>query len=150
VIRALLNERKSCSWMNQRSVLIRNPRTKSATLRAASTMMLGQRSFLTTHAMAEADMLCDRISIVDYGKIVALDTPSKSEKSNHRCRYERHRARRSKHYANGLSRYSIVVVHTNGHGRRRNAHKVHASGDESCDNVIDAVRSGAGQIRFHS
>lgn len=29
---------------------------------------------LTTHIMLEADMLCDRIGIIDNGKIVALDT----------------------------------------------------------------------------
>lgn len=32
---------------------------------------------LTTHYMEEADYLCDRTAIIDYGKIVALDTPSK-------------------------------------------------------------------------
>jgi ABC-2 type transport system ATP-binding protein len=31
--------------------------------------------FLTTHDMDEADRLCDRIAIIDNGKIVALDTP---------------------------------------------------------------------------
>jgi ABC-2 type transport system ATP-binding protein len=31
--------------------------------------------FLTTHYMEEADILCDRIAIIDRGKIVALDTP---------------------------------------------------------------------------
>jgi ABC-2 type transport system ATP-binding protein len=30
---------------------------------------------LTTHDMAEAEALCDRIAIFDHGKIVALDTP---------------------------------------------------------------------------
>jgi ABC-2 type transport system ATP-binding protein len=30
---------------------------------------------LTTHYMDEADKLCDRIAIVDHGKLVALDTP---------------------------------------------------------------------------
>ena len=30
---------------------------------------------LTTHYMMEADELCDRIAIIDVGKIVALDTP---------------------------------------------------------------------------
>jgi ABC-2 type transport system ATP-binding protein len=30
---------------------------------------------LTTHYMEEADKLCDRIAIVDYGKIIALDEP---------------------------------------------------------------------------
>jgi ABC-2 type transport system ATP-binding protein len=32
---------------------------------------------LTTHYMEEADILCDRIGIIDKGKIIALDTPSK-------------------------------------------------------------------------
>src|SRR6188508_1749363 len=31
---------------------------------------------LTTHYMDEADRLCDRIAIVDHGKLVALDTPA--------------------------------------------------------------------------
>jgi len=30
---------------------------------------------LTTHYMDEADRLCDRIAIIDHGKIIALDTP---------------------------------------------------------------------------
>jgi ABC-2 type transport system ATP-binding protein len=30
---------------------------------------------LTTHYMEEADFLCDRIAIIDQGKIIALDTP---------------------------------------------------------------------------
>jgi len=30
---------------------------------------------LTTHYMEEADKLCNRIAIVDHGKIVAMDTP---------------------------------------------------------------------------
>jgi len=30
---------------------------------------------LTTHYMEEAEMLCDRVAIIDYGKIVALDSP---------------------------------------------------------------------------
>jgi ABC-2 type transport system ATP-binding protein len=32
--------------------------------------------FLTTHDMDEADRLCDRIAIIDNGRIVALDTPA--------------------------------------------------------------------------
>jgi len=31
---------------------------------------------LTTHYMEEADYLCQRIAIIDFGKIVALDTPA--------------------------------------------------------------------------
>jgi ABC-2 type transport system ATP-binding protein len=32
---------------------------------------------LTTHYMEEADKLCDRIAIIDYGKIIALDEPER-------------------------------------------------------------------------
>jgi len=32
---------------------------------------------LTTHYMEEADKLCDRIAIVDHGKLAALDTPTR-------------------------------------------------------------------------
>ena len=31
--------------------------------------------FLTTHYMDEADELCDRIAIIDHGRIVAMDSP---------------------------------------------------------------------------
>jgi ABC-2 type transport system ATP-binding protein len=35
----------------------------------------GKTVFLTTHYMEEAEQLCDRVAIIDHGKIVALDTP---------------------------------------------------------------------------
>ncbi len=35
----------------------------------------GKTIFLTTHFMEEAERLCDRVAIVDHGKIVAMDTP---------------------------------------------------------------------------
>mgnify|MGYP000889084619 FL=1 len=37
--------------------------------------------FLTTHYLEEADGLCDRIAIIDRGKIVALDTPAALKRS---------------------------------------------------------------------
>jgi len=37
--------------------------------------------FLTTHYMEEADALCDRIAIIDHGKIIALDAPYKLKES---------------------------------------------------------------------
>jgi ABC-2 type transport system ATP-binding protein len=36
----------------------------------------GRTMLLTTHYMAEADELCDRLAIVDRGKILACDTPA--------------------------------------------------------------------------
>lgn len=37
----------------------------------------GTTVIITTHYMDEAEYLCDRIAIIDAGKIVALDTPDK-------------------------------------------------------------------------
>ena len=36
----------------------------------------GQTILLTTHYMEEADRLCDRVAIMDHGRILALDTPA--------------------------------------------------------------------------
>lgn len=36
----------------------------------------GKTIFLTTHFMEEAERLCDRVAIIDQGRILALDTPA--------------------------------------------------------------------------
>ena len=36
----------------------------------------GRTIVMTTHYMEEADQLCDRLAIIDQGKLLALDTPS--------------------------------------------------------------------------
>jgi ABC-2 type transport system ATP-binding protein len=35
----------------------------------------GKTIFLTTHYMEEAEELCDRVGVIDYGTVIALDTP---------------------------------------------------------------------------
>jgi ABC-2 type transport system ATP-binding protein len=37
----------------------------------------GATVIITTHYMDEAEVLCDRIAVIDSGKIIALDTPDK-------------------------------------------------------------------------
>jgi ABC-2 type transport system ATP-binding protein len=37
----------------------------------------GQTILLTTHYMEEADQLCDRVAIMDHGRLLALDTPAR-------------------------------------------------------------------------
>jgi len=37
----------------------------------------GRTIVMTTHYMEEADQLCDRLAIIDHGKLLALDTPSR-------------------------------------------------------------------------
>jgi ABC-2 type transport system ATP-binding protein len=41
----------------------------------------GQTILLTTHYMEEADQLCDRLAIIDHGKLLAIDTPAKLKQS---------------------------------------------------------------------
>ncbi len=41
----------------------------------------GQTILLTTHYMEEAEQLCDRVAIMDHGKILALDTPENLKRS---------------------------------------------------------------------
>ena len=41
----------------------------------------GQTIMLTTHYMEEADNLCNRLAIMDHGRILALDTPAELKRS---------------------------------------------------------------------
>ncbi len=41
----------------------------------------GQTIMLTTHNMEEADRLCERVAIMDHGRILALDTPGALKQS---------------------------------------------------------------------
>jgi ABC-2 type transport system ATP-binding protein len=41
----------------------------------------GQTIMLTTHYMEEADRLCQRVAIMDHGRILALDTPAQLKQS---------------------------------------------------------------------
>ena len=45
--------------------LVRNIRARGTTV------------IITTHYMDEAEYLCDRVAIIDAGKIIALDSPDK-------------------------------------------------------------------------
>ncbi|HET6372662.1 MAG TPA: ABC transporter ATP-binding protein, partial [Candidatus Polarisedimenticolia bacterium] len=36
----------------------------------------GRTTLLTTHYMDEAERLCDRVAVVDHGKVIALGSPS--------------------------------------------------------------------------
>ena len=42
----------------------------------------GHAILLTTHSMEEAEAVCDRIAIIDHGKIIAIDTPQTLIDSN--------------------------------------------------------------------
>jgi len=42
----------------------------------------GSAIFLTTHYMEEAERLCDRVAIIDHGRIIALGSPAELIKEN--------------------------------------------------------------------
>ena len=42
----------------------------------------GTTVFLTTHYMEEADRICNRVAIIDQGRIMALDTPASLKMTN--------------------------------------------------------------------
>ena len=81
VIRALLNEPKvlfldepTLGLDPQSSVEIRDF-VKKLNKEHGTTIII------TTHMMVDADILCDRIAIVDHGKIIALDTSANLKKA---------------------------------------------------------------------
>ena len=49
----------------------------------------GRTVLLTTHYIEEAELLCDRVAIMDFGKLIALDTPrALTERSGSHARLE--------------------------------------------------------------
>ena len=78
----------------------------------------GKTVVLTTHYMEEAETLCDRIAIIDHGRIVALDTPDgliRGLGASYRVVFE---ARGSFDEA-AVARIPGVVAMTGVHGRPR-------------------------------
>ena len=54
-----------------------DPQTRALTWRYIKTIAAKEQTtvVLTTHYMEEAETVCDRIGIIDHGRIIALDTP---------------------------------------------------------------------------
>ena len=43
----------------------------------------GLTIFITTHNLEEASQMCDRVAIINHGKIAAIDTPEKLKRTIH-------------------------------------------------------------------
>ena len=41
----------------------------------------GKTVFLTTHLMEEAERLCDRVAIIEHGRIIDIDTPGAARRA---------------------------------------------------------------------
>lgn len=101
---------------------------------------------LTTHMMVEADILCDRIGIIDYGKIVALDTSANLKKlvaGADTTILEMEIANLSPRIISSIE--SLKCVNSISQGNSTHI-RIHADGDEAFDNIIDVIRAKKGKI----
>jgi len=106
----------------------------------------GTTIILTTHMMTEADLLCDRLGIIDKGKIVALDTPANLKKTisgGEQLVTEFEISNLTNDMYDSLGRCGCVKALTRESDTRI---KVQANGDGAFDSILDNVRSSGGKI----
>jgi ABC-2 type transport system ATP-binding protein len=101
---------------------------------------------ITTHTMVDADMLCDRIAIVDHGKIVALDTSTNLKKMISGANTTVLKLDISNITPDLLA--GLRALESVGSVSQENSThiKVLAHGDDAFDSVIDAIRAKGGKI----
>ena len=110
----------------------------------------GRTVLLTTHYMEEADQLCDRIAIVDHGRIVALDTPERLKRSLRATEVVRLELDAAPHEDDGLvGRVSVAGRVTR---RERDNGALHLtvqtdSARELVPLVIEAARDASAAVR---
>jgi len=107
----------------------------------------GTTMILTTHMMVEADMLCDRIGIIDRGRIVALDTPrglrrlvSGTDTTVMTFEIPNLSPGMLKKVASLEQVESAIQEDTT-------ILKVHSRGDTAFDAIVDSIRAKKGRIR---
>ena len=101
---------------------------------------------LTTHMMVEADMLCDRIGIIDHGKIVALDTSTNLKKlvsGADTAILELEIANLTTNLMASIQSLKCVSSVSQDNSTHI---KVHANGDGAFDTIIDTIRAEKGKI----
>ncbi len=101
---------------------------------------------ITTHMMGEADLLCDRIGIIDHGKIVALDTSSNLKNSISGANTTVLTLEISNLTPDLLATVrALPCVETV--AQQNSSHlKVHAHGEGAFDSIIDAIRAQKANI----
>jgi len=101
---------------------------------------------ITTHMMGEADLLCDRIGIIDHGKIVALDTSTNLKNAIAGANTTILTLEIANLTPDLLATVrALECVETV--SQENSSHiKIHAHGDGAFDNIIDAIRANKGNI----
>ena len=106
----------------------------------------GTTIIITTHTMVDADMLCDRIAIIDHGKVVALGSSNNLKKLISGAENTI-----LKLGISNLTSDLLEIIRTLGcvetvSQENSNQIRVIAHGDDAFDNVIDSVRKNGGKI----
>ncbi len=103
----------------------------------------GRTVLLTTHYMEEADFLCDRIAIVDGGKIIALDTPEKLKSRLHQTKIIKIRVSSAKEELivelESLSAVEKVIVEYSEEDRSYILTVHHNDGEIIIQNILDSL-----------
>jgi ABC-2 type transport system ATP-binding protein len=101
---------------------------------------------VTTHMMVDADLMCDRIAIIDHGKIVALDTSANLKKQLNgadtaiiklevaNLTSELVETIRALNCADSVTQEDATHL------------KILVHGDEAFDSIIDSIRAKNGKI----
>lgn len=110
----------------------------------------GRTVLLTTHYMEEADFLCDRIAIIDGGKIIALDTPENLKKSisETKCiKIEVNKADDSLiNDIKALDNLKNIICDYNSEKRNYLLTIHHTNGDTIIQKIIDCIAKNKSQI----
>jgi ABC-2 type transport system ATP-binding protein len=96
---------------------------------------------ITTHMMGEADLLCDRIGIIDHGKIVALDTSTNLKKMISGANTTILTLEISNLTPELVTAVRGLECVENVSQENASHLKIHAHGDGAFDTIIDAVRA---------
>jgi ABC-2 type transport system ATP-binding protein len=106
----------------------------------------GTTIIVTTHTMVDADILCDRIGIIDRGKVVALDTSDNLKKTVSGGNGTILRLDISNLSPDILtSVQSLSCVESVSQDNSTHVRLI-AKGEDAFDNIIDAVRQNGGKI----
>jgi ABC-2 type transport system ATP-binding protein len=101
---------------------------------------------ITTHMMAEADLLCNRIGIMDYGKIVALDSSTNLKRmisGANTTIMELEVSNLMPELVTTVRGLECVEKVSQENSSRL---RIHAHGDNAFDTIIDAVRAQSAKI----
>ena len=86
----------------------------------------GTTVFLTTHLMEEAERLCDRVAIIEHGRVIEVGTPA--ELVRRHCPERR-------------------VIYTTDDGGVEQVHELHGEGDDFVTDVIHRIAQGGARVR---